>query len=183
MKTILLRFTFTWLSAEDHQPDTQHERAKVLQEWQRYMCTCPASLVLLQLLLSPGHFLAFIIRLRRAVTHGNVGVTLERREGGGIRWRGTGGLSPGHSRKSGSSKASGWAGTLSLPFSRGRRQVLSSGGGRRAHSTYSSSSHTSHTKARCNNPALLGLALSKVQYIMMCGFSFFWERNLAPCSN
>lgn len=183
MNNILIRFTFTWLSTKDHKPDTQHERAMVLQEWQHYMCACPAPLVLLQLLLLPGHFSAFIIRLQRAVTYGHIGVTLERREGRGIHWHSTGDLSPGHTRESRSSQGLGWAGSLAFHFYRGRRQVLSSGGGRLAPSTYSSFFHISYTKACCNNPALLGLTLSKVQYIMVCSFPFLWEWNLAPCSN
>lgn len=48
-------------------PGTQHEKAMVLQEWQYYIGTCPASLLLLWLLLLPGHFSAFIVWLWRAV--------------------------------------------------------------------------------------------------------------------
>lgn len=181
MKNILVRFTFTWLSTEDHKPDTQSERAMVLQEWQHYVCTCPASLVLLQLLLLPGHFSAFIIRLQRTVTYGHVGVTLERRRWDTLTqyWRSTSRAYQGIQVLQGFRVD--WH--IVVHFCKGRRQVLSSGGGRLAHSTCSSSFHTSYTKAGFNNPAWLGLALSKVQYIMLCSFPFLWEWNLTPCSN
>lgn len=61
-------------------PGTQHEKAMVLQEWQYYIGTCPASLLLLWLLLLPGHFSAFIVWLWRAVIYRHVGETPERRE-------------------------------------------------------------------------------------------------------